>query len=267
MRRTTAWRAGVTLGVVGMALSIVGCGKSEPSRTSPSPQASQPQAATSAKAAAPPSSSATPTPSAEDVTVASEACKTGDVSRCDAACTAGKKDACLTLGQTRLKSDDDDVKASAIAPLKKACDGGFGRACSEVGGPALFAIRMKEIGALKLMKDKAKQMEIKEEQVRLTTKGCDLNDGLGCATLAGWYAEGYGVPKDASKASELAKKAVTLFEKECEAGDASSCAGLGYLYAGGKNGIAKDKSKALKLFKKGCDAKNELACNGLKELG
>lgn len=204
---------------------------------------------------------------APDPAKAAEACKSGDLNGCDVACTAGNNEACLTLGQLRLKSNDDTIKASAVAPLKKACDGGLGRACSEVGGPALFAIRTKEIGALKLMKDKAKQLEIKEEQVRLATKGCDLNDGLGCATLAGWYAEGYGVPKDASKANELAKKAVTLFEKECEAGDASSCAGLGYLYVGGKNGIAKDKSKALKFFKKGCDAKDEQACNGLKELG
>jgi uncharacterized protein len=199
--------------------------------------------------------------------VASEACKTGDVSRCDVACTAGNNDACLTLGQLRLKSDDDAVKANAVTPLKKACDGGLGRACSEVGGPSLFAIRTKEIGALKLMKDKAKQLEIKEEQVRLITKGCDLNDGLGCATLAGWYAEGYGVSKDSSKAAELSKKAVGLFENECDGGNAESCTGLGYLYIGGRNGVPNDKAKALKLFKKACDAKEELACTGLKNLG
>ena len=64
---------------------------------------------------------------------ATEDCKNGDTGACSVACDSGDLTACLKLGMSDLASDDDSVQAKAETPLTKACNGGSGRACYELG--------------------------------------------------------------------------------------------------------------------------------------
>ena len=84
-------------------------------------------------------------------------------------------------------------------------------------------------------------------------KGCDLDNGVSCASVGDLYKKGYAVKKDYQKASEY-------YKKGCDLDDGFSCAAVGSLYKEGK-GVKQDYQKASEYYKKGCDLGDEVSCS------
>ncbi len=82
-------------------------------------------------------------------------------------------------------------------------------------------------------------------------KGCELNDGFGCARLGFVHT----LDKNYQKSKEL-------FLRTCELKDGDGYYGLGLLYYDG-NGVERDAKKAKELFEKSCDLGHPAGCNSL----
>lgn len=206
-------------------------------------------------------------------------CKAGETAACGVACDSGDPTSCLTVALADLASEGEDVQAKAEVPLTRACNGGVGRACYELGHNVVsFRLSTLSIGKrMAEIMDKVALAERHKEAVPFEVKGCDLNDGSACGLLAADYTNGEGVERNVVKAKELSEKAVKLLQKECDSGTRwgvdekdgsppSSCTTLGLAYGLGRNGVRKDIGKAKSLFKLGCEAKDAKACSSLKSL-
>lgn len=202
----------------------------------------------------PPARSATPNKSSAS-SAAPVAVRTEPSDPQAVACTGGDLPACVKYADTLLKGSDKAAKRGCEAPLRKACDGNVGRACSDLGSRCLPAIILAD-GRKTFIADKKAKAELNE-------KACGLNDGLGCFNIAKDYEEGFGVVADEAKAGELMKKALSLLPKECDAGDGKSCFALAMLYnpSTASTRVPKDDAKSKQFYKKACEAGEEMACN------
>ena len=127
------------------------------------------------------------------------------------------------------------------APLyRKACDGGNGSACTNLG-------YMYERG-LGVDKDE-------RSAATLYRRGCDANDAQGCTNLALLYFQGRGVESDQHRAAELDQRG-------CAGGSASGCANLGTIYWKG-SGVPKNEELGARFMQQGCDGGNAQACRFL----
>jgi TPR repeat protein len=178
-------------------------------------------------------------------------CKTRDTAGCSAACEQGDLPSCVTSADLSLKDSDKETKKGCETPLRKACDGNVGRACSMLASrciPAVQGFKSTEQG--------------KAERAALNEKACSLDDGLGCFNISKNYEEGYGVAQDDAKAASLMSKALKLMPKACDGGDAASCLSLAMLYdpESKSKRVPKDANKAKALYKKACDGGEQIGC-------
>lgn len=203
-------------------------------------------------------SAAAPPAMTQDAALA--ACKTGDARGCSTACSGGDLPSCATDGELLLKTGSPSEKAACESPLRKACDGNIGRACSNLASRCL-PTTILATGRKTFESDK-------KEQAALNLKACNLNDGFGCLNASITYESGYGVDPDTSQAATLASKALRLLGKECDAGDGKSCRLLAMQYdpATKSNLVTKNGPKAGGLYKKACDAGEDTACDPAKRL-
>ena len=193
---------------------------------------------------------------AVDVPAAIEACKKGKEAGCKTACEANDLASCLALGEILLASKSPEEKAECQFPLKKACEGDIGRACSAFAPRCASAV--ERAGGRPLPAS---------EEFKLNQKACDLGDGPGCLLIAKHTEQGTGVTKDLAKAAELYKKALETLQKECDASDARSCLQLGAEFDPEiKSKHPKDPKKAGELYKKACDGGEAMGCAGVKRL-
>jgi TPR repeat protein len=120
----------------------------------------------------------------------------------ESACAHDEHTACFYLGHyigaKTLKGSD----ATMIDYLKKACDGGEGGGCSELGV-------LMERGEAGLAKDY-------DAALRQYTKGCDLDDDMACRNEGVMYELGRGTTKDLAKAG-------VLYDKCCAGGNDQCC--------------------------------------------
>ena len=186
-----------------------------------------------------------------------EACKQRDLSSCSDACKGGDLGSCAVFGGLLLKSDDKAAKRGCEDPLRRACNGMIGRACTNL----YSCLKWLSFNA------EGRRGEITEADKRETTslaiKACDLQDGLGCEAAARSVGEGYGIDADEDKARAYAKKAMKLLPKECESGDGDSCFAMAMLLKPGVPRGAPDAARSAALFGKACDAGIAMAC-GMK---
>lgn len=196
-------------------------------------------------------------------------CKLGDGADCEKQCTAGDAKSCATLAvmyRDGTGVTTDRAKAASLAQqacekdgvagcrlagaakleakdaqggrslLLKACLGGDGRACVDLG--------------IAKLADKALAGEAQYEFRRACYGGGEFE---GCTWLGTLHTEGKGGltanPKIGAK----------FFEKGCKEGSARACTALGDLYKSGK-GVTKDAAKAKQLFEQACNAGDDAAC-------
>jgi hypothetical protein len=115
----------------------------------------------------------------------------------------------------------------------------------------------------------------------LSLQACALNDGMQCAKLAEFYAQGLATPKNPREAARLRlqgceemgspaacgaaahdlndgsgvardlERAANLYDRACKEGEASSCHNLGVMYARGE-GLEQSVTEARRLFNLAC---------------
>ena len=189
---------------------------------------------------------------------AMDLCRKGERSACSAACDDGDLPSCLTFAEGLLSGSDRNAKKECEAPLRKACDGKIGRACSALA--RCLAAVISAQGRKTYIKDK-------REKAALNELACTLEDGLGCFSAAKNYEEGEGVEQDEAKADALMKKALSLMPKQCEQGDGKSCLSLAMLYspASASTRVQKSATRSKALYKRACEAGEQMACNAIKE--
>jgi hypothetical protein len=119
------------------------------------------------------------------------------------ACDHDFLESCYSYGVMQFMSACSPDGALALAPLKKACEGGHMRACVWWGDMYTGGHFLAENDG---------------EANRLYALACEAGVARGCAELAEQHAHGEGTPKDESQASQLWKRA-------CELGDTDACEG------------------------------------------
>lgn len=119
----------------------------------------------------------------------------------ESACTNDEHTACFDLGHYIGTKTIKGSDATMIDYLKKACDGGEGGGCSELGV-------LMERGEGGLAKDY-------DAALRQYTKGCDLDDVMACRNEGVMYELGRGTTKDLAKAGTLYDKCCAAENKEC----------------------------------------------------
>lgn len=198
-------------------------------------------------------------------------------------CNKGNAESCYQLGEFYSKKDGaittkEGQKNQTLTTkyYTKACDLGMKKGC-EAMGKRLFAFgallaqgkiplaeptlregcnKFNNSSACALLGDLFRtgnivKKNIAEAEVYLK-KSCNLDDGLGCVSLAFLYSED---KKDTFTAFEYLKKS-------CDLNDGTGCAFLGFAYALGK-GVVQDTQDALFYFKKSCDLGNGKGCHGV----
>ena len=112
-------------------------------------------------------------------------------------CKQGVAIACRDLADL-YRSGDARKRQQLDALLDRACMLGHGNSCFQLG---LLAERGTNDGAVR--KDSARA-------AALFSRGCELEEGVSCDSLAGLYQSGKGVKRDKRKARELRKRAEEL---------------------------------------------------------
>lgn len=128
----------------------------------------------------------------------------------------------------------------AIGLFVKACNEGYFRACTNLGGAYFHGNGVPKDYAI---------------AIKYYSKACQGSDANGCRNLGNAYVHGIGVTKDFVKASEM-------YTKACALGNADSCINLGNLYYRGE-GVPIDRDKAMQLYKNACDSGNNRGCTNL----
>ena len=157
-----------------------------------------------------------------------------------------------------LACTDEDEKANCGARLdesfspndlreintvwKRACDGGFARACRAYG-------YFLEKGKGNTKPDLSAAFEYYE-------MACKSGDLLGCRNLGIQYEKGTGVTQNLVQA-------IVLFKKACEGGEMGACQRLGTMYENGKGLDHPDLNRAVELYRQACDGGEMHGCDHL----
>ncbi len=200
-------------------------------------------------------------------------CDPADEAECQAQCDKGSAESCLNFAQIVRKKKS---RAAAMPLFKKACDGGVGDGCGELGNSmwpdsddkdvekqaraALgYLTKGCEMGsgfacdsAGDLMRDKDYKVVDVPAALKSYDRGCSLGYGTACYSLARVHFVGDLVPADATKGLGLLLKA-------CQAANADECEELGSIYAKGKYGVTADTEKAYRYRRRACEL-NTLWC-------
>jgi spermidine synthase len=168
-------------------------------------------------------------------------CAVGDLGDCTAQCDAGQVDSCFVLGIAYMGSRGNDT--AALAALDRACAGGIGDACYDLG----FLAQHGRGGPA----DAAKAAV-------LFRRACDEGVLGACNDLGVAYETGRGVARDS-------QAALTLLRHACRGGLAAGCFDLGAVYEAGAGG---DRSpvEAAAAYKAACDRAYAPACARLSKL-
>ncbi|MGA3162225.1 MAG: serine/threonine-protein kinase [Terracidiphilus sp.] len=162
----------------------------------------------------------------------------------DKACTGGNGEACKDLGNMYHDGNGapkDGLRAASFYSM--ACDVHYALGCTNLGV-------MYHIG------DSVAQNDVRAAD--LYSKACDAGDGVGCANLGNSYWNGKGVSQDDTRAA-------MLYSRACDTGNGAACSNLGHCYFLGR-GVIKDTDKARQLLTKGCGLGNKWGCDRLKEM-
>src|SRR6185436_5962463 len=117
---------------------------------------------------------------------------------------------------------EDDVAAATL--YEAACDGGYTRACGNLGNSYLRDSRASPA-------------------IFFSKRACDANEWNGCNNLAHMYKEGHGLPQDLSLATSLFEKSARIMQKCCEDGEMLACHFLAVSYENGE-GVPQDMAKS-----------------------
>ncbi len=192
--------------------------------------------------------------------------KTESISAQTRACTAGRAEACTSLGvRTSLGEGiaSDQTKAQELLERacalhdslacvdasklrhdetfegwERRCNAGIGEACLEAGNDARF-------GA-------AASTHTPADGARFYERGCDLGIGNACARLGYHAGVGLAMPKNDTRMFEL-------YDKACRCGDDTGCSGVGYDYRDGR-GVPQDYERARSMFTKLCQRGVQASC-------
>jgi TPR repeat protein len=167
-------------------------------------------------------------------------CSPDDQADCQKQCDKGHAASCGALGA--IFHDRTRDYAKAIAALRKGCDGGDVRSCTNLGQMIARGVGTRA--------DPAAAMPLFEN-------GCNQGDAVGCALLGDGYRTGAGVARDDARAA-------ALFRRACEGGNAPSCGQLGLMLRAGE-GVAKDDATGKKLLARACDGNDAKACDAVGE--
>lgn len=154
-------------------------------------------------------------------------------------CDAKDWAACKSLAYRYSEGDGvakDGAKAGAL--YEKACNAGFGPACTSLA----FEWDGGGLGT-----DKAKV-------ARFATRACELEDAGGCYYHGRLLKEGDGVPKDLVRAARL-------LEQACNGEEGDACMELYLMLANGE-GVPKDEARANVFYEKGCDLQSFICIMG-----
>jgi len=152
----------------------------------------------------------------------------------ETACEGGNLEGCYYLAwyyESGTGVFRDEKKAKPL--YLKACEGGIGKSCAELG---LMLLREEDDEA-------AKQAH------KYLTKGCSADVAKACSGLGYLLLNGKGVEKSPSKAQKM-------MVKGCHGGFGRGCTEIGRMYAYAV-GVERDDSIAISWYKKGCNAQNE----------
>jgi TPR repeat protein len=162
----------------------------------------------------------------------------------DKACTGGSGEACKDLGNLYHDGNGVTKDGSRAASLySKACGASAPMGCNSLGV-------MYHNG------DGVAQDDTRA--AALYSQACNAGDALGCTNLGNSYWNGKGVPHDDSRAA-------AFYSKACDASNGAGCSSLGLCFSYGR-GVAKDPARARQLFTKGCGMGNSWGCDQLKML-
>jgi TPR repeat protein len=167
-------------------------------------------------------------------------CSPDDQADCQKQCDKGHAASCGVLGA--IFHDRTREYAKAMTALKKGCDGGDARSCTNLGQMVARGVGTKA--------DPAAAMALFEN-------GCNQGDAMGCALLGDGYRNGAGVSRDDARAA-------ALYRKACDGGNASSCGLLGLMMRSGQ-GVARDDATGKKLLSRACDGNDARACAAVGE--
>jgi serine/threonine protein kinase len=162
----------------------------------------------------------------------------------DKACAGGSGEACKDLGN--LYHDGNGVPkdgSRAAAFYSKACNTSPPMGCNNLGV-------MYHNG------DGVAQDD--SRAANLYSQACNAGDALGCTNLGNSYWFARGVSNDDVRAA-------SLYSRACNAGNGAGCSSLGSCYMLGR-GVGKDYNKAKQYFATGCKMGNQWGCGRLKEL-
>lgn len=194
-------------------------------------------------------------------------CDPKDEAECKAECDKGSAESCLNYAKHVRKAKS---RAAAIPLYKKACDGGVGDGCGELGNAmwpdsddkdvekqarAALAILDKgcEMGsglacdsAGDMLRDKDYKIVDFPGALKRYDRGCSLGYGTACYSLALVHFKGELVPQDSAKGLGLLLKA-------CQSANGDECEELGAVYATGKYGVTVDADKAYRYRHRACE--------------
>jgi hypothetical protein len=162
----------------------------------------------------------------------------------DKACTGGSGESCRDLGN--MYRDGTGVGKDGLHAASL-----FSRACDIA--PPMGCVNL---GVMYHNGDGVAQNDVRAGD--LYSKACDARDGIGCANLGNSYWNGRGVPQDDTRAA-------ALYTRACDSGNGAGCSSLGICYWFGR-GVGKDPARARQLLIKGCGLGNQWGCDQLKVL-
>ena len=162
----------------------------------------------------------------------------------DKACAGGSGEACKDLGNLYHDGNSVGKDGSRAATLySKACDAGYALGCTNLG----------------VMYHNGEGVSQDDTRAAaLYSKACNGGDALGCANLGNSYWNGRGISQDDTRAA-------AFYSKACDAGNGAACSSLGLCYGTGR-GVGKNPDKARQQFTKGCGMGNSWGCDRLKEM-
>ncbi len=198
---------------------------------------------------------------------------------CEKQCDAGIARSCADLA-AMLGKDGPDAQERALQLSRKACDGGDGDGCYQLGvghelgkgalakdlgrAASLYA-RACNCGSHRGCNDVAFALEKgqgvaqdKARAVALYVRSCDLGSALGCKNAGVMFHDGAGVRADPGRAFALSTRA-------CEGGEAGGCNNLALMYEAGE-GTAADDAQAASLYAKACGLGAANACTSYGSL-
>ena len=129
-----------------------------------------------------------------------------------------------------------DVEDAAWT-LYLRCDGGEGKACTELG---------------KLHASSEWRAKDDKRAAELYLKGCSAGDAGGCENLAEAYTHGHGVARDRERSREL-------YQQACAGHRGFSCGILGGFYAVGY-GVPRDQKRAREYLQHACEEGESPSC-------